>query len=880
MRLSRLLLITSFLSAAQVHALPALSDTNTVSERILGRNLFDIITAWFGFGGDDARVVNLGRMECESDPGWRKTGWCAKVGKSFPKDGGMTPNPMDPKGLPAIPNYRETDWELPNSGPKDLGPFKPVSAPEPAPHPGDVTVPNGPLDGERANGPNGGGRAAPGGPGEPRPRGVDYVLPDGSVYKSPPGLHSAWTSADRMAFYNRVCITDALGAVTEGAPPQAALLDEAGLETCDEVEGELYDEIDEMDEAREMAEAATKPINGDMEYSDNGGYSPSEIDHWQDHPEFGNPGYSPEDMMMSGGLGAGSVAASTNTMDFINGHPRWKRSYRRMARKLRQWIRRKNANGFFDPESTKGINYAFGLENDPILRGPGPDDDPTIPRLTAEEKMLAGIHSIASMPFVPLILPDNHTWIPAERAEFGDNWEHVKRFAELMGRDPLLKAIPTPITFKMPWGTKGRDYTTRLLGLYTMHGTMITPEIFSHFYWRTQDWIKYGKPMPGDVPWWVRDMYIKPTAKKLKKIFTSQRLAYIAFFGLIGAAWGIIQGVHSAHEKKMEELGKPYQKWNEPIKEGYGPWIITESAYTTTIDGTAQVATVTGYSQYYPGSTEDLSPSEIAELVGLTITTTMAAAYGGMTTITALPTVMTPAAPEYAGILRLAPSTVNMPVMTTAAAKPRPTPNAAPLNHMSPDRLLLLGNPLPPANDPIQGEDARPLPPSLTSDTGSPFVPPTPRARPSRKAHGAWINGTYANGTATTPDAPDGDAFPSVMTSSADGAGRGWTLNHTGPSFSDAGPPAQNAPYNVAAVDPYGFANATSSFHGLGSSNGTYGGANGTRGSGNVTARPKGKVTRYLRGSAPWDGVVVPEISDVVPVGDGRWSCSWVPSVM
>jgi hypothetical protein len=207
-------------------------------------------------------------------------------------------------------------------------------------------------------------------------------------------------------------------------------------------------------------------------------------------------------------------------------------------------------------------------------------------RPTAEEKLIQGIGSIASMPYVPRILPDGYDWIPAKRVEFEDNFETVKRLTEMMGRDPLLKAKLTPEhIFKMPYGVRGKDYTTRLLGMYGFHGTMVTPEIFSHFHWRTQDWLKYGKPTPGDCPWWFRDQYAKPAKKKLKNIFPRKSHIYLALVGLVAAAWGVIGGVHAHHEKKMEELEIPHQKWSEG---GYGPWILKESPITTTMDGTVQ----------------------------------------------------------------------------------------------------------------------------------------------------------------------------------------------------------------------------------------------------------------------------------------------------
>jgi hypothetical protein len=193
------------------------------------------------------------------------------------------PNDMDLEYLPAIPNhFRPIDWKPPNLDPINLDPLTP-------PSPGDMTIPNGPLARGRANGPNGGGETAPGGP-------VEYVLPEGGVYKAPPGTPSTWTRMEKMSFYNHMSITDALALVLEGAPPQAALLDEAGLEVCDQVEGDLFDKSGELEEAQELIEAAEAaygegddPNFGDPDDFSPGDYSPEVIHDWMNRPEFGPP---------------------------------------------------------------------------------------------------------------------------------------------------------------------------------------------------------------------------------------------------------------------------------------------------------------------------------------------------------------------------------------------------------------------------------------------------------------------------------------------------------------------------------------------------------------------------------------------------------------
>lgn len=796
----------------------------------------------------------------------------------------MTPNPMDPEGLPAVPQFRNIDWN-------------PSANPEPAPSPGDVTVPNGPLAGGRADGPNGVGEPAPGEAGGSAPGGVEYALPDGGVYTSPPGLPSTWSYADMQSYYNTVCITDALALVTDGPPPRAPLLDEAGWETCDDVEGQLFDEADAIAEAQEAAEAtveaeeeAAESPNGQAEY-----------------PEYGAPGDISPGNMMSGALSPGEVAPSINTLDMINGRNRWQRGFRRMERNFGQWVRRRNANGFFDPGNTKGINYALGLEHDPILAGPDPEDDPEFVRPTEIEKMVEGIRAVGSLPFVPYILPEGYSWVPAQRAEFGNNWERVKRLADFCGRDNLLKAIPTPPQFRMGKGTPGTDFTPRLLGLYGLHGSLVTPEIYAQTSWRTKQWLEDGRTAP--YPYWVGKMFINPRQRFLKKLYKAKNMKYLALFGIIGAAWGLIQGLHYQHEKHLAEQGIPQQKWNEPMKEGYGPWIITESAFTTTVDGVAQVSTVTEYTQYFPGSTKYLSPSEIFEQDWPTMTDAPAAADGGLTTVTAPAAEKTPAAPDYLGIARLPPLTVYVPTTTTVApgnvpasptpaagesqeGEPSPSPKAAPLNYMDPDRLLQLGTPITPANDHVEPpgpvDDTPPPPPILTSNSGPPFVWPTHPPRPHDKPHGA-----YANNTDTASNSTDDTSSSSNATSpgSHNPYAAYSRINYTAVTFPNPKPNIPKSPGNVTAA-PYGFPNGTSSLpdHGFlngtdgysntthGYANMTSGYANMTSGYANMTSTPRGKL-RYLRGAAPWDGVVVPEVADVVPTGDGKWACQWVPSL-
>jgi hypothetical protein len=86
MKLFRLLLITPFLTATQTHALLATSDSNEITKPISRRdnafwNFWDNIPAWFGVGEENARVANMGLLECASDASWRKTGFCAKAGR-------------------------------------------------------------------------------------------------------------------------------------------------------------------------------------------------------------------------------------------------------------------------------------------------------------------------------------------------------------------------------------------------------------------------------------------------------------------------------------------------------------------------------------------------------------------------------------------------------------------------------------------------------------------------------------------------------------------------------------------------------------------------------------------------------------------------------
>jgi hypothetical protein len=363
-------------------------------------SFWDSVPTWFGLGPPGKPVIDMGWLECESDPNWRKGGFCAKAGPYFPKDPLPMPNAMGPEYGPAKPkpstgDYKPIDWNPPDLDPINMDLLNPTS-------PGEVLPP------------------------------VEYPLPSGEVYTAPAGTPSTWTDIERMNFYNTVCVTDALALVKDGPPPQAALLDQAGIDTCDGVEGELFDASDEIEEAIEIQRALevlesaghAEPANDAAEgpglednindWPNNPGMGPgnmipgngipgadpenleavSPINKWIGRPEVDNTeGISTpngptlndiSNIMMLGGVVAESVS-SYDTFASIENGPRWKRGFRRTVRKIRQWSRRRNYNGFFDPEATKHMNHAFGLENDPILRGPGPEDDPTYVRPTEQE---------------------------------------------------------------------------------------------------------------------------------------------------------------------------------------------------------------------------------------------------------------------------------------------------------------------------------------------------------------------------------------------------------------------------------------------------------------------------------------------------------------
>jgi hypothetical protein len=243
---------------------------------------------------------------------------------------------------------------------------------------------------------------------------------------------------------------------------------------------------------------------------------------------------------------------------------------------------------------------------------------------------------------------------------------------------------------------------------------------------------------------------------------------------------------------------------------------------------------LTEYTQYSRDLTIELSPSEIAEMMGQMITTTLAVADGEMTAVAGAAAVMTSAAimalaaPEYAGILRLAPLTVNVPVTTTAIAKPSPTPETPRLNYVEPERLVALGIPLTPPDEPVEVNDTPSQSTNTDSELQSPFVWPTHRPRPSHEAHGTYVNGTYTNSTAIASNSTNEDTSPLTNSTSAR-PHRGPTHNYTAvTTFQHSGGNVQKAPHNVTAVGPYRFPNSTSSLHGHGFANGTYRYPNGT----------------------------------------------------